>query len=92
MYCFLSRAEITYDNVLKVLGAVDTEVFESMLKCILASDAAGCMQLIENIIMKGKEITQFISDFVWYLRNMLLVKQQMTYLLCKKLLICHKNI
>ena len=71
---FYLGQEITYENVLKVLGAVDTEVFESMLKCILASDVTGCMQLIENIIMKGKEITQFISDFVWYLRNMLLVK------------------
>lgn len=71
---FYLGQEITYENVLKVLGAVDTEVFEEMLKYILASDVSSCMRLIDDIIMKGQEITQFVSDFIWYLRNMLLVK------------------
>jgi len=65
---------LTYDKVLEVLGAVDTEVFENMLRCLLASDVSGCMQMIEKLIMQGREITQFISDFIWYLRNMLLAK------------------
>lgn len=71
---FYLGQEITYENVLKVLGAVDTEVFEEMLKYILASDVSSCMRLIDDIIMKGQEITQFVSNFIWYLRNMLLVK------------------
>ena len=32
------------------------------------------MQLLEQIIMQGRDLGQFVSDFVWYLRNLLLVK------------------
>ena len=57
-----------------VLGAVDTEVFSKMYKTIKTSDVAGCMNLMEDIIMQGKDLSQFVTDFVWYLRNLLLIK------------------
>ena len=57
-----------------VLGAVDTEVFSKMYKTIKTSDVAGCMNLMEDIIMQGRDLSQFVTDFVWYLRNLLLIK------------------
>ena len=33
----------------------------------------GCIQLLEEIIMQGRELTQFVTDFTWYLRNLMLV-------------------
>ena len=65
---------LTYDKVLEVLGAVDTEVFSKMYKTIKTSDVAGCMNLMEDIIMQGRDLSQFVTDFVWYLRNLLLIK------------------
>ena len=66
--------ELTYDMVLDVLGAVDTEVFSRLLRNVLATDVTGCINLLEEIIMQGRELTQFVTDFTWYLRNLLLVQ------------------
>lgn len=64
---------LTYDKVLDVLGAVDTEVFSRLLTYVLAKDVPGCIALLEEIVMQGRELTQFVTDFTWYLRNLLLV-------------------
>ncbi|MCM1144151.1 MAG: DNA polymerase III subunit gamma/tau [Blautia sp.] len=66
--------ELTYDKVLDVLGAVDTEVFSRMFQHVLDKDVPGCISLLEEIVMQGRELTQFVTDFTWYLRNQLLVK------------------
>ncbi|MDE6517144.1 MAG: DNA polymerase III subunit gamma/tau, partial [Acetatifactor sp.] len=66
--------ELTYDKVLDVLGAVDTEVFSRLLRCVLEQDVLGCVQLLEEIVMQGRELTQFVTDFTWYLRNLMLVQ------------------
>jgi len=66
--------ELTYDKVLDVLGAVDTEVFSRLLRHVLKRDVLGCIQLLEDIVMQGRELTQFVTDFTWYLRNLLLVQ------------------
>lgn len=71
---FYLGKELKYDNVLEVLGAVDTTVFEQMLELLLKSDVSGCMGLLEQMVMQGRDLTQFVSDFIWYLRNLLLVK------------------
>ncbi len=65
---------LTYDKVLEVLGAVDVEVFQRVLSNILQSDVAGCMRILEELIIGGRELTQFTADFTWYLRNLLLIK------------------
>lgn len=66
--------ELTYDKVLDVLGAVDTEVFSRLLRNVLERDVKGCVQLLEEIVMQGRELTQFVTDFTWYLRNLMLVQ------------------
>ena len=71
---FYLGKDLRYENVLEVLGAVDTTIFSEMLQYILKADTYQCMQLLENIIMQGRDLGQFVNDFVWYLRNLLLVK------------------
>lgn len=66
--------ELTYDMTLDVLGAVDTAVFSRLLRCVLGRDVAGCIGLLEEIVLQGRDLGQFVSDFTWYLRNLLLVK------------------
>ncbi len=66
--------ELTYDKVLDVLGAVDTEVFSRLLRCVLERDVLGCVNLLEEIVMQGRELVQFVTDFTWYLRNLMLVQ------------------
>ncbi len=63
---------LTYDNVLNVLGAVDTEVFSRLLRAVIETDVKACIELLDEIVMQGRELTQFVNDFTWYLRNLLL--------------------
>lgn len=67
-------SELTYDKVLDVLGAVDTEVFSRLFRFCLDRDVPGCIRLLEEIVMQGRELTQFVTDFTWYLRNLMLVQ------------------
>ncbi len=65
---------LTYDNALNVLGAVDTEVFSRLLRAVLERDVTGCIKILEEIVVQGRELTQFVTDLTWYLRNLLVVK------------------
>lgn len=71
---FYFGQKLTYDNVLEVLGAVDVEIFARLLDFVLQNSVSECMKLIEELIISGRELTQFTVDFTWYLRNLLLVK------------------
>ena len=71
---FYLGQRLTYDNVLEVLGAVDTDVFSRLLRKILDRDVAGVLDIVEDLVMMGRELTQLASDFTWYLRNLLLLK------------------
>ncbi len=64
---------LTYEKTLDVLGAVDTSVFSRMLRLVLEKNILGAIGLLEEVIMQGRELSQFVADFTWYLRNLLLV-------------------
>ena len=71
---FYLGQKLTYDNVLEVLGAVDTDVFSLLLRNIIKRDIPKVLDTVEDLVMQGRELTQLSSDFTWYLRNLLLVK------------------
>ncbi len=71
---FYLDQELTYDHVLDVLGAVDTEVYSRLLRLTVAQDLPGVMEQIEELVAQGRELSQFVTDFTWYLRNLLLLK------------------
>lgn len=71
---FYLNQELTYDHVLDVLGAVDTEVYSRLLRLTLAQDLPQVMAQIEELVVQGRELGQFVTDFTWYLRNLLLLK------------------
>ena len=65
---------LTYGKVLDVLGSVDTDVFSSLLRKILSGDVSGAIHLFQEVVREGKEVRQFVSEFTWYLRNLMLVQ------------------
>ncbi len=65
---------LTYDKVLEVLGAVDTEVFSKLLRQVLQGNVTAAIRTLEELIIGGRELGQFVGDFTWYMRNLLLVK------------------
>ncbi len=65
---------LTYDNVLEVLGTVDHEVFSKLLRQVIRGNVTECIHILEELLVSGKELGQFVADFTWYLRNLLLLK------------------
>ena len=71
---FYLGQKLTYDNVLEVLGAVDTDVFSRLLRSVIRRDVPKVLDIVDDLVMQGRELTQLATDFTWYLRNLLLVK------------------
>lgn len=65
---------LTYDHVLEVLGAVDTDTFSRLMRQILGSNLSGALATVEELIMSGHEVSHLVNNFVWYVRNLLLLK------------------
>lgn len=70
---FYLGKKLTYDNALEVLGTVDIQVYSDLLDDILDHNITAVMDLLSETSQQGREWSQFITDFLWYLRNLLLV-------------------
>ncbi len=65
---------LTYDAVLDILGAVDTSIFSQMYRAVTEGNTTACIHQLEELILQGRELGQFVNDFIWYLRNLLLIQ------------------
>lgn len=65
---------LTYDKVLEVLGAVDVDVFNRLMICVSRNETMKALDIIDEVIWQGRELSQFVVDFTWYMRNLLLLK------------------
>ena len=65
--------KLTYENVLDALGAVDTGVFSELYRAVCGKDVEKALHIINDLVNAGRETGQFVNDFIWYMRNILLV-------------------
>lgn len=65
---------LTYDMVLNVLGVVDVEQFQALVEAMEERNTKKVLDEIDAIVWQGKELGQFVLDFTWYLRNLLMLK------------------
>ena len=66
--------KLTYDKVLETIGAVDIDTFARLLECVLREDVEGAIDVVDEIVWQGRELGRFVSEFTWFLRNILVVK------------------
>jgi DNA polymerase-3 subunit gamma/tau len=66
--------QLTYDRALEILGAVDTSVFSRFYRAVSAGDAETALQILDEILTQGRELMQFVTDLLWYLRNLMLLR------------------
>ncbi|MGN0152891.1 MAG: DNA polymerase III subunit gamma/tau [Lachnospiraceae bacterium] len=71
---FYLGQKLTYEKVLEVLGAVDVEVFNRLISCVAQQKTMDALKVIDEIVWQGRELSQFVTDFTWYMRNLLLIK------------------
>ncbi|NDL66358.1 DNA polymerase III subunit gamma/tau [Anaerotalea alkaliphila] len=71
---FYIGESITFEKVLEVLGAVDSTVFMELVESIHQQDARAALDLLDRVVMQGRDLVQFLVDLLTHLRNMLVVK------------------
>lgn len=70
---FYLGEKLTYEHVLEVLGAVDMDVFSSLFQKLCSLQLSAAISQLEQVILQGRELSQFVTDFIWYLRNLLML-------------------
>lgn len=71
---FYMDGELKFEDVLEILGAVDTEVFSEMLRDVINEKVTPLIKKLDEMILQGRDLSQFVLDFTWYLRNLLMLK------------------
>ena len=54
---FYLGQKLTYDNVLEVLGAVDTDVFSRLLRSVIRRDVPKVLDIVDDLVMQGRELS-----------------------------------
>lgn len=65
---------LTYENVLEVLGVVDIDVFNRLTDKVTSGSTMEALEIIDEVVWHGSELTQFVTDYTWYMRNLMLIK------------------
>ena len=65
---------IVYEKVLDILGTVDMAVFDNMCRKIIENNTVELLMLLDEVCMQGRDLSQFVTDMLWYFRNLLLLK------------------
>jgi DNA polymerase-3 subunit gamma/tau len=66
--------ELTYDRVIETVGSVDIDVYIKLFKAVYAENVKAALEVVDEIVYDGKDITQFINEFVLFVRNVLILK------------------
>ncbi len=65
---------LTYERTLEILGAVDAGVFSRLYRCVHQKDVRGALDVLDSVLEQGRELMQFVTDYIGYLRNVMLLK------------------
>ena len=58
----------------EILGISDEKYFKDLTISLIKEDAKEAITIISALIDEGKEISQLVNDYIWYLRNIMLAK------------------
>ncbi len=66
--------EITDEDVIQVLGLVDSQVISSMAAAILNSDLAGGLKILNQTSSYGVDLKRLANDLLYYFRGLLICR------------------
>ena len=69
-----TKEKITKEKVVDILGMVGDDEFSLLLQLINEGDVEKAFDIVGSAIDRGKDVTQFVNDFIWYIRNVLIAK------------------
>ncbi|XJZ27349.1 DNA polymerase III subunit gamma/tau [Bacillota bacterium Lsc_1132] len=69
-----SQNRVTVEDALTVTGSVSQQFMNQLAKAIDEKNAAGGLEVLEELLYQGKDPARFIEDFILFYRDMLLFK------------------
>ena len=71
---FFADEEITLEKIRSIVGAVDDAILFELTNALLEKNSFLCLELIEKLIIDGKDINQFVASQITHFRNLLVAK------------------
>ncbi|MCF7833407.1 MAG: DNA polymerase III subunit gamma/tau [Candidatus Marinimicrobia bacterium] len=69
-----SDKDISYESILNILGVIREEVYFEMFQALMNSQAEKAIDIIDNMLMHGYDLAEFVSMFSIFLRDLYMVK------------------
>ncbi len=69
-----SEGELTYDDVLEVLGTSDRAIIEQVIGAMFEGDVGKMLSLTDDLLMRGKSVSILNRDVTTALRDILVIK------------------
>jgi DNA polymerase III subunit gamma/tau len=70
--------QITLEDTLNVLGSAPLESFLKLDGRLTGADVGGALVLLDELVRQGKDLRQFVRDYLAHLRDLLLLKVDAT--------------
>lgn len=70
----MGGGKVDYDGVIGMLGLVTNENLIKLTSEIIEKDVEGSMKILDDIVLSGKDIYNFIKEMITHMRNLLMVK------------------
>ncbi|HEX2947391.1 MAG TPA: DNA polymerase III subunit gamma/tau [Clostridia bacterium] len=70
----LGNRDISYNDVLSVVGIVNDTFMTSFTDCMLEKRIPSVLENVALLVEDGRDISHFVSDLVLYFRNLLICK------------------
>ena len=71
---FYINEPLTYAHVLDILGTVDVSIYNKMTEYIIDRDVSSLLGKFDEVVAKGGDLSEFVSDLIGYIRNIMLLK------------------
>lgn len=69
-----SEETITYEYILSILGTVNNDIIFDMADNIIDNDLEKSLINVDGLVIKGKDVHQFIKDLISHFRNLMVAK------------------
>lgn len=69
-----STGQITHEQVLDLLGAVDTRTLFRISQAALAQDVSGLLDVLNDAYERGRDLKKLYADLIGHFRNLLVIK------------------
>lgn len=66
--------ELTRDDVMRIIGTVSVDLYMDLFKAVIEKNADKLIDIVNEAVWDGKDLTKFADDFTWFIRNVLFLK------------------